>query len=277
MLNKKLNIVFTIGFFLTALVCSTTATAHPRWILPSHFSISKEGGDWLTFDVTASHGTFVMDKPAGSETARVIMPDGRKERPDFVLRGKRRSVFDFYFSEEGTYKVQVNNVESYITHYKIGSRDTVKRMRVNKAERKNMLPKGARDVTSTVAFTRAESYISLGKPTKKAFELEGKYLEMMPITHPSDIVATEPVNLQFYFNGKEQGGVKVEITRDGTLYRNHQEQIDLVSDENGGGNFVPEIAGRYILKASHKGLLIDNPLADKVSANVHFTFEAVLP
>jgi len=42
--------------------------------------------------VTASHGTFVFDKPAGSESAEVIMPDGRKERPNFVVRGKRRSI-----------------------------------------------------------------------------------------------------------------------------------------------------------------------------------------
>jgi len=277
MLNKKVNALVIAGSMLAGLAFSSVASAHPRWILPSHFTISKEGGDWLTFDVTASHGTFVMDKPAGSETAEIIMPDGHKERPDFVLRGKRRSVFDFYFAEEGTYKVQVNGTPRYVTNFKVGKRDTNKRMRVNKAERAAKLPEGARDVMTVAGFTRAETYITSGKPSEKAFELEGTYLELKPITHPADIVATEPVRFQLFFNGKAQADVKVEITRDGTVYRNHQEQIDVVSDKEGYIEFTPEVAGRYILKASHKGKLADNPLADVMRANVHLTFEAVLP
>ena len=277
MLNKKINTLVVLCSILAGSMLSSVANAHPRWVLPSHFTISKEGGDWLTFDVTASHGTFVMDKPAGSETAQIIMPDGRQERPDFVLRGKRRSVFDFFFSEEGTHRVQINNVPGYVTHYKAGKRDTVKRIRANKVERSSLLPETSRDISTTVMFTRAETYITVGKPSDKAFPLEGKFLELQPITKPADIVATEPVRFQFFFNGKAQAGVKAEITRDGTLYRNQQDQIDVVSDEQGFIEFTPEIAGRYILKASHTDKLVDSPLADKMNASVHLAFEAILP
>ncbi|PKF63316.1 DUF4198 domain-containing protein [Psychromonas sp. psych-6C06] len=277
MLNKTINKLLLTASLFGGLLCMTVANAHPRWVLPSHFTISKEGGDWLTFDVTASHGTFVFDKPAGSETANIIMPDGRNEWPDFVLRGKRRSVFDFFFAEQGTHKVEINNRVGYYTSYKAGRRDTPKRMRVNKVERAVALPEGSRDIITTMGYTRAETYITVGKPSEKAFELEGKYLELVPITHPADIVATEPVRLQFYFNGEAQAGVTAEITREGTLYRNHQEQIEVVSDAQGFVTFTPTIAGRYLLKANHKGDLVDNPLADRMSANVHFTFEAVLP
>jgi len=277
MLNKKVSFAVVLCSMVAGLTLSSVANAHPRWILPSHFTISKEGGDWLAFDVTASHGTFVLDKPAGSETAQIVMPDGRQERPDFVLRGKRRSVFDFHFTEEGTHRVQVNNVPSYVTHYKVGKRDTQKRIRANKVDRESLLPKDPRDVSTTVAFTRAETYITVGKPSEEAFPLEGKYLELKPITKPADIVAEEPVRFQFFFNGKAQAGVKVDITRDGTLYRNQQEQIDVVSDENGFIEFTPEVAGRYLLKSSFKAPLADNPLADSMNASVHLTFEAVLP
>ncbi|GLS91886.1 nickel transporter [Psychromonas marina] len=277
MLNKKINVMVLTCSMLAGLTFASVANAHPRWVLPSHFTISKEGGDWLSFDVTASHGVFVFDKPAGSETAQIIMPDGRKQRPDFVLRGKRRSVFDFHFSEQGTHKVQINNQAGYFTSFKAGHRDTPKRLRANKVDRVALLPKEPRDVVTTETYTRAESYITVGKPSEKAFELEGKYLELLPVTHPSDIVADEPVRLQFYFNGEAQAGVKVDITREGTLYRNHQEQIDVVSDEQGFITFTPEVAGRYLLKASYKAKLVDSPLADQMSANVHFTFEAMLP
>ncbi|MGF1793803.1 DUF4198 domain-containing protein [Photobacterium profundum] len=274
--NKKLKALTMACTVVAGLAATATANAHPRWVLPSHFTVSKEGGDWLTFDVTASHGTFVFDKPAGSESAQVVMPDGRKERPNFVIRGKRRSIFDFYFEEEGTHKVQINNVPSYYTQYKAGRRDTVKWAPANKAERDTLLPEKSRDVVTQLSFTRAESYITVGKPTDKALEMDGKYLELLPITHPSDIVEGEDVSFQFYFNGEPQQGVTAEITREGTLYRNQQEQIDVISDSEGKVTFTPDVAGRYLMKANYKGELKNNPLADTASVNVHFTFEAML-
>ncbi|MFH4858857.1 DUF4198 domain-containing protein [Vibrio diabolicus] len=275
-MKTKMKAVALASVMAMGLAATTTAQAHPRWVLPSHFTVSKEGGDWLTFDVTASHGTFVFDKPAGSDQAFVVMPDGRSERPNFVVRGKRRSMFDFFFTEEGTHKVAINNQPSYYTQYKAGRRDTVKWVRANKAERGDVLPEQARDVVTQLSYTRAESYITVGMPTDKALEIEGKMLEMKPVTHPSDIIEGEPVTFQFFFNGEPQEGVTAEITREGTMYRNHQEQIDVVSDKDGKVIFTPEVAGRYLMKANYKGELKDNPLADKASANVHLTFETQL-
>ncbi len=276
MKQKKIKALVLTSVMAFGLSATTTAHAHPRWVLPSHFTVSKEGGDWLTFDVTASHGTFVFDKPAGSENAKVIMPDGRSEHPNFVVRGKRRSMFDFFFEDEGTHKVTVNGVPSYFTQYKAGPRDTMKRLRANKAERDALLPNESRDVITLLSFSRVESYITVGKPSDSAFKIDGKLLEMKPITHPSDIIEGEPATFQFFYNGEIQKGVKVDITRDGTLYRNHQEQIDVVSDDNGEITFTPDVAGRYVMKASHKGELVDNSLADKAMSSVHLTFEALL-
>ncbi|KGR36648.1 cobalt ABC transporter substrate-binding protein [Vibrio campbellii] len=275
-MKTKMKAVALASVMAMGLAAATTAQAHPRWVLPSHFTVSKEGGDWLTFDVTASHGTFVFDKPAGSEQAFVIMPDGRPERPNFVVRGKRRSMFDFYFEEEGTHKVAINNQPSYYTQYKAGRRDTVKWAKASKADRASVIPEKARDVVTQLSYTRAESYVTVGMPTEKALEIEGKLLEMKPLTHPSDIIEGEEVIFQFFFNGEPQQGVTAEITREGTLYRNHQEQIDVVSDKDGKITFTPEVAGRYLMKANYKGELKNDPLADKASANVHLTFETQL-
>ncbi|MET2849883.1 DUF4198 domain-containing protein [Vibrio owensii] len=275
-MKTKMKAVALASVMAMGLAAATTAQAHPRWVLPSHFTVSKEGGDWLTFDVTASHGTFVFDKPAGSEQAFVIMPDGRSERPNFVVRGKRRSMFDFFFVEEGTHKVAINNQPSYYTQYKAGRRDTVKWAKASKADRASVIPEKARDVVTQLSYTRAESYVTVGMPTDKALEIEGKLLEMKPITHPSDIIEGEEVTFQFFFNGEPQQGVTAEITREGTLYRNHQEQIDVVSDKDGKITFTPDVAGRYLMKANYKGELKNDPLADKASMNVHLTFETQL-
>ncbi|MCP4325062.1 MAG: DUF4198 domain-containing protein [Psychromonas sp.] len=270
---KKISVVTGV---LASLLLSQVAQAHPRWVLPSHFSVSKEGGDWLTVDVTASHGTFVFDKPAGSQNALVIMPDGSSERPNFTITGKRRSMFDFFFVEPGTHKITVNNPVVYYTEYKAGRRDTLKWVKANKADRVQLLPEKARDISTQASFTRAESYITVGKPSSEALKIEGKLLELLPITHPADIVQGESVQMQFYFEGEIQANVIVEITREGTLYRNHQEQIDLISDKDGMISFIPEHAGRYILKAKYSAPLKGNLLAEKSKSNVHLTFEAIL-
>jgi len=277
MLNKKLTALAVGCSLLAGVAFSSIATAHTRWILPSHFTISKEGGEWLTFDVTAANSTFVFDKPANAVGAYVIMPDGRKERPNFTLTGKRRSVFDFEFVEEGTHKAIIENPLSYSTFFKAGKRDTRKRMRVNKIERESMLPKGARDATTYASFNRVESYITVGKPSTEVFELENKHLELKPITHPADIVAQEPVTMQFFFNGKVQADVKVLVEREGAIYRNEKQELQLKTDEKGFVTFTPEQAGRYLLVATHEEALADNNFADIMYATVNLTFEVVLP
>ncbi|MCD9475256.1 DUF4198 domain-containing protein [Photobacterium phosphoreum] len=276
MKNNKMKAFSLACAVIAGLAVSASANAHPRWVLPSHFTVSKEGGDWLSFDVTASHGTFIYDKPASTETAEVIMPDGRAERPNFTIRGKRRAIFDFYFEEEGTHKIQINQTPEYFTQYKAGRRDTVKWIAANKVERDAVLPAKSRDVVTQVGYTRAETYVTVGKPSIKAMEITGKYLELLPITHPADIVEGEPVTFQFYFNGKPQAGVVAEVTREGTLYRNHQEQIDVVSDAEGKVSFTPATAGRYIMKANYRGEIANNPMVDTANVNVHITFEASL-
>ncbi|MCE2593218.1 DUF4198 domain-containing protein [Motilimonas cestriensis] len=265
------------SFVISGLLASGLAQAHPRWILPSHFNVSKSDGEWITFDVTASHGTFVMDKPASAESASIILPTGQVLRPDHVSRGKRRSVFDFHFVETGTHKVTVNSEPVYYTRYKAGKRDTEKWLRADKVSRLQLLPSNARDISTTLSVSRVETYITVGKPSTEAFKLEGKYLELKPITHPADIVAGSPVTFQLYYQGQPKSGVKAEITRDGTLYRNSQEQIEVTSDEQGKVTFTPVNAGRYIFKARHEGPLEGNPLADESGATLHLTFEAVLP
>lgn len=69
----------TAGLLAAALIAPSLVSAHPLWVLPSHFTVSKQEGDWVTFDVTASHGTFVFDKPASVEGAYVVMPNGEQK------------------------------------------------------------------------------------------------------------------------------------------------------------------------------------------------------
>ncbi len=53
-MNNKYKALSLACLVAAGLGMTSVAQAHPRWVVPSHFTVSKEGGDWLSFDVTAS-------------------------------------------------------------------------------------------------------------------------------------------------------------------------------------------------------------------------------
>lgn len=272
MFNRK----FSISLLLLAALTSGAASAHPRWLLPSEFSISSQEGDWITTDATASHGTFVFDKPLSVDSGYVLTPSGKRERFAFSAKFKRKSSFDFFFSEAGTHKLVLTGEPMYFTSYTIGKRETVRRIRASKADRAAQLPEGAQNVKSTLMFNRTEAYVTVNQPSTQVFALENRYLELVPVTHPADMIEGEPIEMQFFFNGQPQAGVEAEIRQDGTLYRNQQEAVMLRSDQDGKVRFTPSKAGRYLLIAGHTSPLSNDAMADEARSSIHLTFEVVL-
>ncbi|MBY5991484.1 DUF4198 domain-containing protein [Ferrimonas balearica] len=253
-----------------------TAQAHPLWILPSHFTVSKAEGEWVTVDATASHTTFGFDKPTSADPAFVVMPDGRQERPDALFKGKRRSVFDFFFVEPGTHKIVNSRAPFYMTTYQLGRRDAERRIRATKAEALAQVPQEARNVQTTMVEPRGESYVTVMAPNRTALEPANKGFEMVPVTHPADIIENEPVTFRYLYDGKAVEGVKVEVTREGTQYRAAQEAIALETNAEGEITFTPEQAGRYIAATFHRQALENHPLADVHGTMLNVTFEVQL-
>ncbi|WP_243890888.1 DUF4198 domain-containing protein [Shewanella algae] len=263
---------------LGACLLAQTAQAHDRFILPSQFNVSADPGKgvWITSDVSASNEVFLFDKPFGSEDVQIITPSGTKERPSSSYRGSRKSVFDYRLTEDGTYRFEKETQPRYMSRYKLkGQQDSI-RSRTDKQTTKAMMPKGAYDLEGALYFSRVESYVTLNKPSDKAFEVKGEYLELKPLTHPADIVEQEPTELQFYFQGKVIAGVEVAIVKEGTLYRNQKQELTLTSDKEGKVSFELPSAGRYMLHASFEQPNADTRLADKTVSEIFLTFEAGL-
>src|SRR5690606_30432662 len=103
-----------------------------------------------------------------------------------------------------------------------------------------------------------------------------EFLELVPVTHPADIVENEPATLQFMYDGKTVSGVSVAIIKDGSVYRNKPEEIELTSDKDGKVTMTLPAAGRYLLHASIERPSSDKALADKTISEIFLTFEAGL-
>ncbi len=261
----------TIAIVLASLL-SFQLAAHSRWVLPSHFTLSSEEGEWIMMDVTASNETFNVDKPMGSDKVMITKPDGSKSRPSSSYRGHRKSVVDFFMDDAGTYKVTNNGEPSYMTRFKLN--DKRQRRWISKSDL-GQLPKGATDIETRYGLARIESYITMNNPTDN-FVTDGRLLELVPVTHPSDIAQEEPATFKLLFNGKAQSGVMVEITREGVRYRNDPQTITLTSNAKGEVSFTPVHAGRYLLIAEHEQKAANQKLADKDAGEVFLSFEVLL-
>jgi uncharacterized GH25 family protein len=153
--------------------------------------------------------------------------------------------------------------------------DKRQRARANKMELKTLIPNHATDLQTTYGLTRVETYITMNNPTDN-FGIDGRFLELLPKTHPSEIVEKEPVTFAFHYHGNAKAGVEVEIMREGARYRNNPEAIKLITNSKGEITFTPKQAGRYLLIAEYQEEAKNKALADKEHGGIFLTFEAQL-
>lgn len=263
---------FFVSMILTVLAFNVYS--HPRWILPGEFTISGDEDQWVSFDLTASHSVFAVDKGISAQNVRIFSPEGNQSYLRNFFTGHRRSVFDLEFSQDGTYKIYEQRPVFYYTGYKTGKKETVKYIPGNKVEAQERLPKRARDVRTEILDMSTVVYITRNTPTDTVLKPKGKGLELVPITHPSDIVEGEEVQFKMLLNGQPASGVDVELTPGGTQYRDQRKSLVLKTDATGLVVFTPDQSGPWLM-ASTLYSPENSKMADVRWSARYMTFEVV--
>ncbi len=261
-----------------ALTLSTvgTALAHPMWMLPHEFNLSGDDAEWITVDATASHTLFNYDKGLPLDRVRISAPDGSEQRVGSYFKGHRRSVFDLKIDQPGTWKLSGARPPVFITNYVAGKRNAEKRLFADKQAAKDKLPKDAREVKTSLYMISTISFVTWQAPDNKVLELKNKGLELAGSTHPNDVITGEEAEFQLFLDGKPQANVEVELTPNGTKYRDDRKMIKLTTDKNGMLIFTPDIAGPWYMAASTE-LKQKTAKADSVRHVLYMTFESQLP
>lgn len=254
-------------------LCSAGATAHTLWVLPSHFVLSSEDS-WISVDLSAANMTFVADRGISPNNLAIVFPDGERHAFAQSYQGRRKSQADHQLTMDGTYRIELAGPARYFTFFQEDGQR--RRIAANKQERSAQLPANASEVLTTRSRNRALSYVSVNAPNQTALALSNEGLELKLLTHPADVVATEPVRWQFVLDGKPVADVQVELSREGEQYRDDAGRELLSSDANGYLAFTPQVPGRYVLEASVQ-LDSTDALADRVRESLTLTFEAALP
>ena len=206
------------------------AVAHRAWIAPTSTVLSGPEA-WVGFDAGMSNGVFIADHAAMNLTGlQITAPDGSSVEPQNVHRARYRSSFDVHLTQQGTYKIA--NVMSGLmaTWTENGEQ---KRWRGPASDLAANVPAGAADLSVTQTYNRIETFVTLGAPTTTVFTDPGEGLVLIPITHPTDLVADEDARFKLVFNGQPASGVEVTVARGGTRYRDNPEEVTATTGADG--------------------------------------------
>ena len=234
---------------LAALFATGAAQAHRQWMLPSSTTLSGTDS-WVTVDAAVSNDLFYFDhNPMRTDNITVTQPDGSAGKIENAATGKYRSTFDVHLTQPGTYRVASVST-AVMGSYTLNGE--VKRLPrgTTKDNLAAAIPAGATNVQTTEAQNRNEIFLTLGAPTTTIFKPAGAGIELVPVTHPNDLVSGEAATFQFLLDGKPAEGLKVTVIPGGIRYRDMLGQMDLTTGQDGKLSITWPQPGMYWLNAS---------------------------
>jgi uncharacterized GH25 family protein len=219
------------------------ADAHRRWLLPSMTVFSGDKA-LVSVDGAASNELFVFEhRPLGLDDLSVIGPDGQKVEPKIIGSGDYRSVFDVPLAQQGTYRIALASEGTMGSYELNGER---RRFRDGAQD----VPAGATNVQLSQNSSRTETFVTLGAPSETALAATGKGIEMVPVTHPNDVVAGEPAVMRFLVDGQPASGLEIEFVAGGTRYRDDAGISNLTTDADGQVTLEVQTPGMYYLETA---------------------------
>ncbi|EMD82860.1 Nikel transport family protein NikM [Pacificimonas flava] len=229
------------------LLMAVPADAHRRWLLPSATVLSGDS-ETVTVDAASSNGLFLFEHNALPLSGLEITgPDGRAVAPNVIGSGEYRSVFDVSLQMAGTYRIALRR-DQIMARYTLNGEE--KRWRGTTADLDGAIPAEAQDVRVSRTDARIETFATLGAPNDTALQPIGEGLEMVPVSHPNDLVVGEEAQFRFLLNGEPAAGLEVEIVPGGTRYRDDARVQMLTADQDGIVSFTADAPGFWYFEAA---------------------------
>jgi hypothetical protein len=255
---------------------STPSLAHRGWMLPSA-TIFSGAEDWVTVDAAASNDLFFPDhRPMQLGGVKVWAPDGSEGKIANPSTGNVRSTFDVQLNKPGTWKIgtaqsgvggtfKVDGVE-----WRLGGRrgpppgaapgqgapggPNMNQAGPGPAPRFvnsiDEIPANATDINITETSGRNEIFATAGEPTTTVFQPTNKGLEMLPVTHPAELVRGEPSQFKFLIDGKPAQALKVTIVPGGKRYRDGDGSFEVTTGADGVATVNWPEAGMFWLNTT---------------------------
>jgi uncharacterized GH25 family protein len=223
------------------------AQAHRSWMLPSATVLSGDE-PWVTVDAAVSNDLFYFEHfPLPLDGLTIMAPDGSAVQAENQARGRYRSTFDFKLAAPGTYRAAIAGEQLVASYRKDGQQ---RRWRGTREALAREVPADAEGLRVTLGQRRVEVFVTRGAPTDRVLQPLNEGLEMVPVTHPNDLVAGEPAKFRLLLDGKPASGVAVTVVPGGNRYRDQLGETKVTTAEDGGFSVAWSGPGMYWLAAS---------------------------
>ncbi|RJF93436.1 DUF4198 domain-containing protein [Sphingomonas cavernae] len=231
-MNKPIARTLSAIALVAALATPATLSAHRQWMMPSSTVVS--GDDvWVTVDAAVSNDLFYFEhQPLRLEPIKAWAPDGSEVKIENGSTSRYRSTFDVHLHQKGTYKIVDARTMIGGTYMLAGKQERLPRG-VTADKLASAIPAGATDVKISESQNRNEIFVTSGEPNDTVLKPTGKGLELVPVTHPNDLIADEAATFQFVIDGKPAANIGVTVIPGGIRYRNDLKQVDLKTDAEG--------------------------------------------
>ncbi len=232
---------------MLVLPVTTAAVAHRAWMLPSATVLSGED-PWVTVDAAVSNDLFYFEHfPMPLEGLTVMTPDGSAAEAANQSRGRYRSTFDVRLTVPGTYRIAVAGGGLNASWRENGQ---MRRWRGTREAFAREVPSGAENLRVMLGQRRIEFFVTRGAPTDRVLQPLNEGLEMVPITHPNDLVAGEPARFRMVLDGKPASGIEVTVIPGGNRYRDQLGEMKIRTGEDGSFSVAWPGPGMFWLNAS---------------------------
>lgn len=219
-------------FLLAAMVALPIggAQAHRAWMMPSATVLSGNE-PWVTVDAAVSNDLFYFEHfPLQLDGLAIMAPDGSEVSAENQSRGRYRSTFDFPLRQAGTYRVALAGGGLFANWRENGQQ---KRWRGSREAFAREVPQNAENLRVTLSQRRVEFFVTRGAPSDRVLQPLNEGLEMVPVTHPNDLVAGEPARFRLLLDGRPAAGVEVEVVPGGNRYRDAVNDQKVKTGEDG--------------------------------------------
>ena len=240
MRRSLLSAAFTAGLALAGL--AGVAQAHSPYLLPSTFDVSDR--KVVTVQGSFTESFFTPEVVMKSDAWAVVGPDGVR-KPLTPTNLRELALVEAPTEQAGTYRIT--------TGQRTGR--TAKAVLV-KGEwefiEASKVPAGATPVDMQ-SLTMADVYVTRGAPSTGALAANGKGLEFVAVTHPSDITTGQDAKFVVLFDGKPVKGQAITLSAGDDRYADAKTPpVTVVSDDQGRFTIKPARSGVYQIQSRYR-------------------------
>jgi len=243
------KLIWTVGM---ALACGMppAARAISPYVLPLNFDVHPN--TTLSVDAGYTQKVFIPATAFGPTRFTVTGPDGKEVPMPTVQQLKTRTVAEYPLPADkeaarGTWRISTGTRMGRVF------RSWERNSKVERPETPEQpTPADAKLLTHYQTVARAEAYVTVGAPSRGALKPRGSGLEIVPLTHPSDLYTGETFAFAVHFDGTPLGGHKLDIYRSNTGQAESEHTVHaLTTDAQGRATFALKQSGLYQAYVRH--------------------------